>query len=134
MKFRGMIAKATIGFVAAVAAQVIQSGSVSAQGVSARLAGVGANALASCATGRIESVANNLPIRDTPFIDSPVYTVAQQGYRYDCEYFDPNGYYLGGRYTACGVANGNGWIIVKFRQADGFTLHKYTYQACVKDV
>ncbi|HEU4407289.1 MAG TPA: hypothetical protein VFS43_18620 [Polyangiaceae bacterium] len=80
-----------------------------------------------CATGRIASIANNLPIRWEPFVDSPPFTTAQKGYQYNCV---QNSYALGDRYTACGVSNANGWILIDFGGGDiGFT-----YMTCVKDV
>ncbi|MER7442435.1 hypothetical protein [Micromonospora avicenniae] len=80
----------------------------------------------SCATGRIESIAANLPIREYPFIDATLITTAQKGYQYNCV----QGYYaLGDRYTACGVSGANGWLLIDFGSQIG-----YAYMTCLKDV
>lgn len=134
MGFKRMIAKFAVGLVAASAVLIVHPGGASAQEATDTPTQVGTNALASCSTFRIESVATNLAIRYQPNISSSAITVAQRGWRYDCVWFSPNGYTLGGRYTACGVTNGNGWIGVAFYQSDGSILVGYTYQACVKDV
>ncbi|MGC4788518.1 hypothetical protein ACLQ22_11890 [Micromonospora sp. DT178] len=84
-----------------------------------------------CATGRVESLANNLPLRYEPNINAAVYTWAQMGYQYNCSQFDPivnDG--PGTRYTACGHTNANGWIVIKF----GGNVQYFTYMTCLKDV
>ncbi|MEV0725608.1 hypothetical protein AB0I37_22860 [Micromonospora purpureochromogenes] len=81
----------------------------------------------SCATGRVASLANNLRIYAYPDVTSQVWTVAQMGYQYNCS----TGYvHLGGRYTACGASNANGWIVILFNSGD----YGYAYMTCLKDV
>ncbi len=80
-----------------------------------------------CATGRVESIASNLPIRTGPFTDAELITTAQRGYQYNCY---QNIYWLGDRYTACGVSGANGWIEIKFN--DG--MSGFAYMTCLKDV
>ncbi|MEV5762956.1 hypothetical protein AB0L34_00035 [Micromonospora sp. NPDC052213] len=115
---------ATVGSLGLVLAAPAAPASANASGAGATA--IGANYSTQCATGRIESIAANLPIRWEPFTDSPAFTTAQKGYQYNCI---PNTYALGGRYTACGVSNANGWIIIDFPDRVG-----YTYMTCVKDV
>ncbi|WDZ84914.1 hypothetical protein [Micromonospora cathayae] len=92
--------------------------------VSAATSDVGAT-IANCTTGRVESIATNLPIRVAPFHDAPLITTAQVGYQYNC-----SGWYaLGDRYTACGTSNANGWLEIAFSNQYG-----YTYMTCLKDV
>lgn len=85
-------------------------------------------ATSSCGTGRVESIANNLPIRAWASHSAPVITWAQKGYQYNCDQFDP--YTLGDRYTACGVSNANGWLWIAFN--DG--TWGVAYMTCLKDV
>lgn len=125
MAFRRFLARVTTVLAIAAASSAIEPVGASAQ--------VDASTLASCSTYRIESTAANLAIRYAPDTTSSAITVAQKGYRY-CVWNSPNGYVLGGRYTACGVSNGNGWIEIPFWRPDGSALLGYTYQACVKDV
>ncbi|MFC5287135.1 hypothetical protein ACFPM7_08745 [Actinokineospora guangxiensis] len=81
-----------------------------------------------CATGRVKSIANNLPIRTEPLHSAALITTAQMGYQYDCvvDY-----YALGDRYTACGVSNANGWILIKFNSTG---VIGFTYMTCLQDV
>ncbi|WFE66005.1 hypothetical protein [Micromonospora sp. WMMD714] len=80
-----------------------------------------------CATGRIQVTATSVNIRVRPEVDAPLVTVGEKGRQYNCI-----GYALGDRYTACGVSNGNGWLVIPF----GNPVQKYGYsvQACFKDV
>lgn len=81
-----------------------------------------------CGTGRVASLANNLPLYVDISINSESWDNRySKGDQFNCE---KGGLYVGGRYTACGVTNGNGWIKILFR--DGITM--FTYQACLKDV
>ncbi|GIF68319.1 hypothetical protein Ais01nite_63540 [Asanoa ishikariensis] len=84
-----------------------------------------AAAAAQCSTYRVESIANNLPIRVAAQHTAALHTVAQKGYRYNCTGW----YVLGDRYTACGVTNANGWLELDFGGA-----WRYTYMTCLKDV
>jgi hypothetical protein len=80
-----------------------------------------------CETGRVASVASNLPIRYEPLHGSPLITTAQRGYEYNCV---RDRYALGDRYTACGVTNANGWILIRFNSG----LVGFTYMTCLEDV
>ncbi|MFG3678783.1 hypothetical protein ACGF5H_01600 [Micromonospora chalcea] len=81
-----------------------------------------------CGTGRVESIANNLPIRDNPYHTANVRTIAQKGYQYNC--FQPDPYYLSDRYTACGVSGANGWLTILFNDRS----LGWAYMTCFKDV
>ncbi|WP_433345722.1 hypothetical protein [Micromonospora sp. CA-111912] len=76
-----------------------------------------------CGTGRVESIATNLPIRSTPNTTGGLITTAQKGYQYDCDIT-----VTGGWVTACGVYS-NLWVRINFSSQDGFT-----YAACLDDV
>jgi hypothetical protein len=80
-----------------------------------------------CATGRVSSLADRLPIRTAPYHSASLISTAYKGYQYNC-WVDH--YSLGDRYTACGVSNANGWLIIVFN--DGRL--GWTYMTCLKDV
>ncbi|WP_431906293.1 hypothetical protein [Micromonospora carbonacea] len=80
-----------------------------------------------CATGRIAVTATSVNIRVAPEVDAPTLTQGQNGYQYDCI-----GYTLGDRYTACGVSNGNGWLVIPFGRPVSY--YGYAVQACFRDV
>lgn len=79
-----------------------------------------------CTTGRIESIAHNLPIRDLPYLSSPVVRTAQVGDHFDCTWqSEPTG----DRYNACGHYGANAWIEIRLGDTWG-----YSYMVCWKDV
>ncbi len=101
------------------------------------LAGTSTSALAAtesvtmsyCSTGRVESIANNLPIRNDARINASLITTAQKGYQYNCQGANYPGYILGDSYTACGVTS-NRWTQIMFNSG----TYGYAYATCLKDV
>ncbi|MEU4565718.1 hypothetical protein [Micromonospora sp. NPDC023956] len=87
---------------------------------------VGVNHTTSCPTGWVVSDANNLPVRTSPSTTASLIEWGQSGWLYECY---PNTYYLGDRYTACGVTNANGWIAV-WVPGTGWG---FTYMTCLDD-
>ena len=78
-----------------------------------------------CPTGHVRSLANNLPIRFQHSVSSNPFTSVDKGYWFRCY---KNYYELGDRYTACGVTNANGWIMVYWGD-----MPAWTYMTCLKD-
>ncbi|MDT0530150.1 hypothetical protein RM555_14255 [Micromonospora sp. DSM 115977] len=81
-----------------------------------------------CATGTVESLANNLPIRASYSTSASVLEWGQMGDRFSCY---RNQWALGSRYTACGVSQANGWlhVITNNGMSDG-----WAYMTCLEDV
>jgi hypothetical protein len=111
---------AALGIALVLAAPGVTNG---AQAVAAR-----PPVLATCSgpSHWVVSQANNLRFYSQKSITSPWGTVVQRGDEFFCDTME-----LGGRYTACGVSNGNGWIMV--RDYD-YNRKAYVYQACVADI
>ncbi|WDN53255.1 hypothetical protein [Streptomyces clavuligerus] len=115
---------ATLSAFALVAAS---SGVAIAQSEPSGQSGAGQRAPSFCGTGLIESLAVNNPIRVAPNISSAVHDTFQRGQRTFCV---QDTYVLGGRYTACGTTNANGWLqIPLYPSGIG-----YAYMTCWKDV
>jgi hypothetical protein len=125
MRFKRFAVRFMAAFFGVAAVFTLQPAMASAQ-VSE---GVGTAAYTDfCATGRVKSIANNLPIRTQPLHSAALITTAQNGYQYDCEI---DYYALGDRYTACGVSNANGWILIRFYDLG---IYGFTYMTCLDDV
>ncbi len=75
----------------------------------------------------MSSLADRLPIRTAPRHTAALITTANKGDQYNCL---RDAYSLGDRYSACGVSNANGWLIIVFN--DGRL--GWTYMTCLKDV
>lgn len=80
-----------------------------------------------CATGRVQVAATSVNIRAAARTDAPILTVGNNGSQYNCI-----GYVLGDRYSACGVSNGNGWLMIPF--GSPVQYYGFAVQACFKDV
>ncbi|MFI6824829.1 hypothetical protein ACIBJE_28360 [Micromonospora sp. NPDC050187] len=78
-----------------------------------------------CSTGRVVSIAANLPIRVGPYMNAELVSTAQRGYQYSCWGFTVSGDWV----QACG-AYSNVWIALKW----GTNGTVYTYAACMDDV
>lgn len=82
--------------------------------------------LATCTDGTVTATVNNLQLRNLPRVDSTATATLRTGVTYGCQSL-----VLGGRYTACGQTNGNGWIPVDIDR-DGFR-DGYAASACLRD-
>jgi hypothetical protein len=80
-----------------------------------------------CSTSIVQSVASNLPIRTSANISAPVVDIVQRGDLLNCH---QQSVILGGRYTACGVTQANGWVAVWYLNGDWMGWG-YTYMTCV---
>ncbi|MDQ7904108.1 hypothetical protein RB614_06170 [Phytohabitans sp. ZYX-F-186] len=117
----------SLAVVAAVGVSVAGAGLVATPARAAPAGGAASPLISYCDTGRVAVTATSVNIRVAPRVDAPVLTQGRSGGQYNCI-----GYALGDRYTACGVSNGNGWLVIPF--GNPVEYYGFAVQACFRDV